>query len=45
MCIAKKPYIFAIYQGGGDRTLCPPSESAHVENLFFFMFHIIHYKS
>ena len=27
--IAKKPYIFVIFQGGGVRTPCPPSGSAH----------------
>ena len=31
--IAKKPYIFVIFQSvGGVRTPCPPSGSAHVQN-------------
>ena len=29
-CIARKPYIFVIFQGGGGVWIpCPPSRSAH----------------
>ena len=31
-CIARKPYIFVIFHGGGGvRTPCPPSGTAHVD--------------
>ena len=32
--IAKKPYIFVIFSGGGVWTPCPPSGSAYVDDQF-----------
>ena len=33
-CIAKKPYIFVIFQGDG--TPCPPSGSVHEPNFIVY---------
>ena len=53
--IAKKPYIFVIFQRRGVQTLCPPSGSAHggepdqtprfaVSDLGLHCFHMSHKK-